>query len=264
LTYSRKGKPLRGTLFRMAGPLKSVGCLPFTVLYSLGTCAPWRLCQQDACAEAFGDIDESWRWAVEGAGPGRAGRDPAGPAAACVRASRPPRIPTLDSTRLRGHVETLASPAFAGRRPGTEGETQTLRYLVRQWFEMGLESGTNLPGSPWFAPVELVAREPVLSRATFLRGRRRVVADEHDVFVVTSGPRNLVESAPVLFVGHGVVPSRTELAGRVALLLEGPRRRRRQPAAGRGGRQGWSGAEERRTRRPRRRAGGCSMVAPWR
>ncbi|PTR11645.1 peptidase M28-like protein [Novosphingobium sp. GV055] len=122
--------------------------------------------------------------------------------------------------RLRAHVETLASPAFAGRRPGTEGETQTLRYLVRQWFEMGLESGTNLPGSPWFAPVELVAREPVLSRAAFMRGRRRLAADEHDVFVVTSGVRNLVESAPVLFVGHGVVPSRTELAGRVALLLE--------------------------------------------
>jgi hypothetical protein len=137
-----------------------------------------------------------------------------------AHASAPVAAMTLEQ-RLRGHVETLASPAFAGRRPGTEGETQTLRYLVRQWFEMGLESGTNLPGSPWFAPVELVAREPVLSRATFLRGRRRVVADEHDVFVVTSGPRNLVESAPVLFVGHGVVPSRTELAGRVALLLEG-------------------------------------------
>ena len=137
-----------------------------------------------------------------------------------AHASAPVAAMTLEQ-RLRGHVETLASPAFAGRRPGTEGETQTLRYLVRQWFEMGLESGTNLPGSPWFAPVELVAREPVLSRATFLRGRRRVMADEHDVFVVTSGPRNLVESAPVLFVGHGVVPSRTELAGRVALLLEG-------------------------------------------
>ena len=63
-----------------------------------------------------------------------------------------PVAQTLEQ-RLRAHVETLASPAFAGRRPGTEGETQTLRYLVRQWCEMGLESGTNLPGSPWFAPV---------------------------------------------------------------------------------------------------------------
>lgn len=134
----------------------------------------------------------------------------------------PAAAPPALEQRLRGHVETLASPAFGGRRPGTDGETQTLRYLVRQWFEMGMESGTNLPGSPWFAPVELVAREPVLSRATFMRGRRHVVADERDVFVVTSGVRNLVESAPVLFVGHGTVPSRTELAGRVALLLDSP------------------------------------------
>jgi hypothetical protein len=172
-----------------------------------------------------------------------------------AHASAPVAAMTLEQ-RLRGHVETLASPAFAGRRPGTEGETQTLRYLVRQWFEMGLESGTNLPGSPWFAPVELVAREPVLSRATFLRGRRRVVADEHDVFVVTSGPRNLVESAPVLFVGHGVVPSRTELAGRVALLLEG------RPAAPT--RMGTRKSVSPKHRRGGRRRGGCSMVAPWR
>jgi len=134
-------------------------------------------------------------------------------------AAAAPAAPTLEQ-RLRSHVETLAGPAFGGRRPGTEGETQTLRYLVRQWFDMGMESGTNLPGSPWFAPVELVAREPVLSRATFMRGRRRLLADERDVFVATSGVRNLVDGAPVLFVGHGAVPSRTELAGRVALLLD--------------------------------------------
>ena len=33
-----------------------------------------------------------------------------------------------------------------------------LRYLARQWFDIGLEAGTNIPGSGWFAPVELVER----------------------------------------------------------------------------------------------------------
>lgn len=149
---------------------------------------------------------------------------------------------SLDAV-LRGHVETLSSPAFGGRRPGTEGETQTLHYLVRQWFGMGLESGTNLPGSPWFAPVDLIARAPVLSRASFMRGRHHLVSEEGEVFVYTSGLRNLVEGAPVLFVGHGTIPARTELAGRVALVLDTPA----SPAAGmaggtaagRGGRQGW-------------------------
>ncbi|NMN04169.1 MULTISPECIES: M28 family peptidase [unclassified Novosphingobium] len=157
----------------------------------------------------------------------------------CLSAAPAAVAPSLEQ-RLRGHVETLASPAFGGRRPGTDGETQTLRYLARQWFEMGLESGTNLPGNPWFAPVELVAREPVLSRATFTRGRRHLLADERDVFVVTSGVRNLVESAPVLFVGHGTVPSRTELAGRVALLLDSKSR----PTRALRGRDGGDGAAD--------------------
>ena len=40
--------------------------------------------------------------------------------------------------------------------------------------------------------------------------------------VLTSGKRGLIENAPVIFVGKGaVIPPRAELAGRVALLLDG-------------------------------------------
>lgn len=123
---------------------------------------------------------------------------------------------------LRGHVEALASEEYGGREPGTEGETLTLRYLARQWFDIGMESGTNLPGSDWFVPVELVERVPLTSRAAFARGRRKIEVPEGSAFVVTSGVRSLVESAPVVFVGHGtgVVPPRAELAGRIALMLD--------------------------------------------
>ena len=122
---------------------------------------------------------------------------------------------------LRRHVETLASDDFEGREPGTEGETKTLRYLARQWFDIGLESGTNDPGNAWFAPVELVERAPLTSRAEFLRGRKRIVAGDNAAFVVTSGIRSLVENTPVLFVGRGQVVARAELAGRIALMLDG-------------------------------------------
>lgn len=123
---------------------------------------------------------------------------------------------------LRRHVETLASDAFLGREPGTEGETLTLRYLARQWFDIGLESGTNDPGNAWFAPVELVERAPAASRAQFQRGRRRLPVADGDVFVVTSGLRSLIENAPLVYVGKGAgsVPGRTELAGRIALVLD--------------------------------------------
>jgi hypothetical protein len=72
--------------------------------------------------------------------------------------------------QLRQHVTTLASDEYGGREPGTPGETLTLRYLARQWFDIGLESGTNDPGNTWFAPVELVEREPPSAQPPRPRG----------------------------------------------------------------------------------------------
>lgn len=132
------------------------------------------------------------------------------------------RKPTQMELALKAHVETLASDDFDGREPGTEGETKTLRYLARQWFDIGMEAGTNNPGNAWFAPVELVEREPVMSRASFMRGRKRIVLPADSVFVVTSGLRSLALDAPLVFVGHAVsaVMPRAELAGRVAVMLD--------------------------------------------
>ena len=129
--------------------------------------------------------------------------------------------PALEAA-LRSHIKVLASDDFAGREPGTPGETKALRYLAQQWFDIGLESGTNDPGHAWFAPVELVARTPAASRAGFMRGKRRIVAMPGDAFIATSGLRSLVAGAPLFFVGDGTkpVPARPELAGRIALLLD--------------------------------------------
>ncbi|WP_374527237.1 M28 family peptidase [Novosphingobium sp.] len=124
--------------------------------------------------------------------------------------------------QLLAHITELASDAYEGREPGTNGEAMTLRYLGKQWFDIGLESGTNDPGNPWFAPVTIVGREPDGSRAQFMRKGRRIILPANATLVLTSGKRGLVENAPILFVGDGkVVPPRAELAGRVALLLDG-------------------------------------------
>lgn len=125
--------------------------------------------------------------------------------------------------RLRAHIEVLAADDFEGREPGTEGEARTLRYLGRQWFEIGLVSGTNDPGNEWFAPVQLVAREPAGSTVRFFRGGRPLFVDPSQVIMLTSGRRALVRDAPLLFVGRaeGLDFTRTELAGRVAVLLDG-------------------------------------------
>ena len=133
-----------------------------------------------------------------------------------------PREAPLEA-RLRAHVEVLASDDFEGREPGTEGEAKTLRYLGKQWFDSGLVSGTNAPGNEWLAPVTLVAREPASSSAQFARKGRRQYVPKAAVLMITSGNRSLVKDAPLLFVGkgRGPVPDRSELAGRVALLLDG-------------------------------------------
>ena len=123
---------------------------------------------------------------------------------------------------LRSHIEILASDDFGGREPGTEGESKTLRYLAREWFRIGLVSGTNDPGNAWFAPVELVERSPSRSLAAFQRSRRPLVLPATGILVLTSGPRQLLENAPMLFIGRGggAMPPRSELAGRIVVLLD--------------------------------------------
>ena len=124
--------------------------------------------------------------------------------------------------RMNQHIETLASDEFEGREPGTEGEAKTLRYLGRQWFKIGLVSGTNDPGNEWFAPVVLVAREPASSTARFSRGGDRLYLPEGEALMLTSGKRSLVRDAPLVFVGKGLdtAYSRNGLAGRVAVMLD--------------------------------------------
>ncbi len=133
-----------------------------------------------------------------------------------------PRRDLALEAQLRAHINVLASDEYQGREPGTDGESRTLRYLGKQWFDLGLVSGTNDPGHDWFAPVTLVAREPAESIAQFSRKGRRLVLPANMVLMLTSGKRSLVRDAPVLFVGKGSTapPARAEMAGRVALLLD--------------------------------------------
>lgn len=124
--------------------------------------------------------------------------------------------------RLSAHINVLASDEFQGREPGTEGEAKTLKYLGREWFSIGLVSGTNDPGNEWFAPVTLVAREPAASKAVFSRRGKVIAVPADAVLLLTSGKRSLVRAAPLLFVGRDSTPdfSRNELAGRVAVMLD--------------------------------------------
>jgi len=121
---------------------------------------------------------------------------------------------------LTRHIETLASDEFAGRQPGTDGEAKTLRYLAREWQAAGLESGTNDPANPWFAPVDLTTSTPERSSVRFHRNGRALAISDGSAAVFATGNRGLVERAPVVWVGTtGERLDSAELAGRVALML---------------------------------------------
>ena len=121
---------------------------------------------------------------------------------------------------LTRHIAILASDDFAGRQPGTEGETKTLRYLAREWQAAGLVSGTNDPANPWFAPVLLTTSTPERSSIRFFRGGRGMALQEGSAAVFAAGTRGLVERAPVVWVGEaGERLDSAELAGRVALMM---------------------------------------------
>ena len=162
--------------------------------------------------------------------------------AGVAQAHAPPAASPGDAVAaaLRAHVAVLASDEFGGREPGTIGEARTLRYIARQFFDLGLVSGTNDPGHPWFAPVDVIARAPATSTAWFRRGSRQLAVPQSDMLVLTSGQRALVEGAPLYFVGRGagLPPPRTELAGRIVLLLDGTADKPAAPPPGSAGTSG--------------------------
>jgi hypothetical protein len=144
-------------------------------------------------------------------------------ATASIAATPPNRADRETMDRMRAHIQVLASDDFEGREPGTTGEAKTLRYLGKQWFDIGLVSGTNDPSHEWFSPVNLIAREPAGYNVQFMRRGHPVAVPKDQMLVLTSGKRSLVREAPLLFVGRAQAQefTRNELAGRVAVLLDG-------------------------------------------
>ena len=140
---------------------------------------------------------------------------------ACVTAP-PPRVASdhaaVEAALLRDITE-LASDAYQGRRPGTEGEAKTLGYLAREWQAAGLVSGTNDPANAWYAPVEFALSIPVESEAQFWRGKEKLELARGAVAFFTSGRRALVDRAPLVYVGRlGEELADSELVGRVAVM----------------------------------------------
>lgn len=126
-------------------------------------------------------------------------------------------------SRIDQHINVLASDEFAGRRPGTSGETKTLEYMREMLEPAGFVSGTNDPANPWNAPVMLANIKGESGLAQFKVGRRIVPIDPDTIAAASEAQRALMEDADTVFVGYADGDVDEELIrGRVAIMLSDP------------------------------------------
>lgn len=121
---------------------------------------------------------------------------------------------------LRGHIEILASDAFEGRKPGTEGEAKTVKYIAEQWAKAGVKPAAA-DGS-WFEPVPLIQRGQGSATYAFTaKGRKlRVASDE--IVLIGKESQYARKDLPVIFTGAGVKADGTvvaDVAGKAALVM---------------------------------------------
>lgn len=135
---------------------------------------------------------------------------------AAAAAERP-----VTEAELAAHIDILASDAFQGRAPGTEGEYRTIAYVTAEWARAGL---VPVPGiaTPWLQPVPLVERQPLDSKAVFRRDGRPVTLEADSILLASREAKSEATNAPLVFVGHGVDASgkvTADVRGKVAVML---------------------------------------------
>ncbi|WP_312160696.1 M28 family metallopeptidase [Phenylobacterium sp.] len=148
--------------------------------------------------------------------------------------SAPALAADIAPDKIAEHVKVLASDAFEGRGPATEGETKTVAYITQQYEAAGLKPGGDLVDGQrrWTQDVPLARFEikgPVAISVT-AGGKSAIWTQGEEVALraaQTGDARVTVKDAPIVFVGYGVTaPERdwddfkgVDLKGKVALVL---------------------------------------------
>ncbi len=102
------------------------------------------------------------------------------------------------------HVRTLASDAFAGRAPGTAGESLTTAYIRDYFQSLGLQPGN---GSHWFQRVPMLETEAAPANASLSIKGEAVEWTFRSQWVGTTRPGETsieIKDSPLVYVGYGV------------------------------------------------------------
>ena len=133
---------------------------------------------------------------------------PEAPAAAVATPAGPDHGfgPEISAEDFAQHVKVLASDAFGGRAPGTDGEQKTADYLVAQFQRLGLQPGN---GDSWFQDVPMVetTADEATSGASFtIGGQAQPLAfgSQYVMGTRTAQTDVKVDASELVFVGYGV------------------------------------------------------------
>lgn len=129
----------------------------------------------------------------------------------------------VTEAQIAAHMRILASDAFEGRGPGTEGEHRTIAYIIGEWAKAGLEA---VPGSatPWLQPVPLVESQALTGFAKFKVNGRDFVLEADSVLLAGRDAAVTLTDLPAVFVGYGVDGAgklNADVKGKLAIMLFG-------------------------------------------
>ncbi|MFN2596083.1 MAG: M20/M25/M40 family metallo-hydrolase [Pyrinomonadaceae bacterium] len=178
--------------------------------------------------------------------------------ATCVLAQQPaPRVTVVTEEpsvpNLRAHVNYLASDELEGRRTGTQGAQKAAAYVADEFKRLGLRPGVNDAGSspnvahvarplsgylqpfPYVAAVELGKKNAMsfaAHAAVVVQHGQPATVDlrlNEDWSPVAWSANAKVDSAPVVYVGYGIVASElnhddyanVDARGKVAMAFAG-------------------------------------------
>lgn len=107
---------------------------------------------------------------------------------------------------IKKHDSILASDAFMGRMPFTEGETKTINYLKNIFQQIGLKPGNK---ESYFQEVPMVEVTGTPSQEMIIHGGKGDLAlqfeDEFTAISRRIEPRISVIRSPLVFAGYGIV-----------------------------------------------------------
>src|SRR6201996_2830833 len=107
---------------------------------------------------------------------------------------------------IKSHIAVLANDSLMGRKPFTEGENKTIRYISQQFKDLGLEPGNN--GS-YFQEVPMVEIKGTPSETMEITGGKAPITlhnmTDFVAFTRQELPEVDLKESPLVFAGYGIV-----------------------------------------------------------